>query len=118
MAPYQTEPAFGISFAGTRGAGRRLPGLCETTALTQEGLYLLNLTVTGRIEEELPPGNGEEVAPLRSLPHLLISAGDRDCCSSKTVERAPEHTPRLLSLRLVRVGCGLPVLSGCFILVN
>lgn len=75
MAPYQTEPAFGISFAGTRGAGRRLPGLCETTALTQEGLYLLNLTVTGRIEEELPPGNGEEVAPCEaSLTSLVLPA--------------------------------------------
>jgi len=71
--------------------------------LTQEGLYLLNRTVTGWIEEELALGNGEGVAPLRVLPHLLSSAGgDQDCCSLNPVERAPgTQSPACLC----RCGC-------------
>jgi hypothetical protein len=91
---------------------------CEATALTQEGLYLLNRTVTGWIEEELALGKWRRSRPPAKPPSppwfcpprpgLLLFQPRR--------ARARNTIPGLsLPLRLVR---GLPVLFGCFILVN
>lgn len=44
---------------------RRLPGPngIETTVITQERLYFRNIPLTGWMQEELPLGTGDELAP-------------------------------------------------------
>jgi hypothetical protein len=74
---------------------------------------LRNRTIPGSIGEELPLDDGEEVARSEAWVTSLVlpAATETETVpSSSLVLRASEHTPRL-SLR-----CGLPVLSGCFIL--
>ena len=56
---------------------RRVPGPhgYETTVITQERLYLRNIPLTGWMQEELPLGSGEEVAPETAAVPLLEPAG-------------------------------------------
>lgn len=48
------------------------PRAAKPLTLRQEGLYLLNRSVTGWIEEELALGNGEGVAPCEASQTSLV----------------------------------------------
>ncbi len=54
---------------------RRLPGAkgSEITLITQERMYLRNVPLTGWMQDELPLGNGEELATTEACPVPLIT---------------------------------------------